>query len=214
MAGDAAQAASAALPPSEPGIYRAVRAGERLYQGEIIARVVEWVPSYAASDPDAVSTVSPMQYELAVVVTQDCDLAQDWSKRQDSPNAETDLTCVLLCRAVPADTAFSSEERFKGKDLQKPIRNNKNERYQYLAEVPATADGAEQGHQAMLVDFKAIFTVRTTEIYRQLRAGTSPAPRRFRLETPWAEHIQCRFAGYHARIGLPRDHFVPETRRQ
>lgn len=213
MAGDAAQAASAALPPSEPGIYRAVRAGERLYQGEILTRVVEWVPSYAAGAPNAVSTVSPMQYELAVVVTQDCDLAQDWSKRQSAPSEETDLTCVLLCRAVLAETAFSSEERFRGKDLQKPIRNNKNERYQYLAEVPTTADGAVQGHQAMLVDFKALFTVRTTELYRQLRVGENPQPRRFRLETPWAEHLQCRFAGYHARIGLPRDHFVPEARR-
>ncbi|MBL8962504.1 MAG: hypothetical protein KF787_12140 [Phycisphaeraceae bacterium] len=154
-----------------------------------------------------------MQYEIAVVVTQDCDLAQDWSKRQAASTAETDLSCVLLCRAVIAESAFVSDERIKGRDLQKPIRNNKNERYQYLAKVPTAADGAAQGHEALLVDFKSLFTIRTTEIYRQLRAGNSPPRRRFRLKTPWAEHLQCRFTGYHARIGLPRDHFMPETRR-
>lgn len=109
MAGDAAQA-SVAPPPPEPGIYRAVRAGERLYQGEIVAEVAEWVPSYAADAPDKVSTVSPTRYALAVVMTQDCDLAQDWSRRQNAPNADTDLPCVLLCPALGADAAFTSAE--------------------------------------------------------------------------------------------------------
>lgn len=213
MAGDAAQASAAAPPPAEPRIYCAVGSGERLYQGEIIAGVMEWVPSYTPNAPDAVSEVVPMRYDLAVVMTQDCDLAQDWSKREANPTLETDLPCVLLCRAVKADEAFASEDRLRGKDLQKPIRNNKNERYQYLAEVPATVDGASQGHPAMLVDFKSLFTVRTAELYRQLRGAGNPQPRRFRLETPWAEHLQCRFAAYHARIALPRDHFIPESRR-
>ena len=213
MAGDGAPADNAMTPLLERGIYCAVHAGDRLYQGEIVADVMEWVPQYAPDVPEYVSQVSPVQYGLALIMTQDCDLAQDWSKRGGQPNTETDLPCVLVCRAVTAESAFSGEERLKGKDLQRPIRNNKNERYQYLAEVPKTADGKTQGRVAMVVDFKALFTIRTAELYRQLRAGASPPPRRFRLETPWAEHLQCRFANYHARIGLPRDHYVPEARR-
>jgi hypothetical protein len=194
-------------------IYRAVQAAERLYQGEIIEGVVEWSPVYGPENPDQVREAIPRLRKLAVVLTQDCDLAQDWTARTANARLETDLPCVLLCPVGGADQAMA-ESGISGKDRKKPICNNKNERYQYLAAATVADDGAGVGHEALLVDFKKLFTIRTVELYRQIRVGEGEAARRrFRLDTPWAEHLQCRFAAYHARIGLPRDHFIPETRR-
>jgi hypothetical protein len=212
LAGEATQAINAAPPPAEPGIYKAVQTGERLYQGEIIANVVEWVPSYAAEALDVVSNVSPVIYDLSVVVTQDCDLEQDWRKRNESPNTDTSLSCVLLCPARFAAPVFNSDPQVRGEGTDR-IRKNQSMRYHFLAEISTSADTATVGPGAMLVDFKALFTVRTIELYRQLRVNTNPAKRGFRLETPWAEHLQNRFANYHSRIGLPRDHFVAGARR-
>lgn len=197
----------------EQSIYRPVRTGNRLFQGEILQDVDEWVPAYDVTDPNLVASVSQARYPFAVVMTQDCDLAQDWLRREALSNAETDLSSVLLCRAAPAESAFASEANLRGRDLQKPIKNNKNERYQYLIGSPVVAGSEVRQHPALLMDFKSVFSVRTSELYRQIRVGAAPVWRGFALETPWAEHLQCRFAWYHARIGLPHDHFVPEARR-
>jgi len=200
----------AASPPSAPGIYRPVALNERLYQGEILERAIEWVPKYDDASPDHVVGVEPRLHRLAIVMIQECDLAQDWSRRTSEVRIVTELTCVLLCPAFPADELRTAQD-INNKRWE-PIRANKNERYQYLAEVPKELDGISEGHAALLIDFKSVFAVRTIELYRQLRMTGAPR-RRCRLETPWAEHLQSRFAAYQARIGLPRDHFVPENRR-
>lgn len=195
-------------------IYRPVCSGERLYQGEILENIVEWVPTYSETDPRSIVEVSPRLRKYVVVLTQDCDLAQDWARRASATQQETDLPHVVLCPAGEAEQRFDADG-ITGNDRRKPIRNNKNERYQYLADVPSHLDGLRRGFSALLIDFKSIFAIRTVELYRQLGLnGEDAARRRFRLTTPWAEHLQCRFASYHSRIALPRDHFVPEARRQ
>lgn len=211
MAGDAAQDPSTAPPSSEPGIYRAVRADERLHLGEVLERVAEWVPFYKSDSRDEVQEAKPTKYPLALVLTQDCDLAQDWNERVGDAHTETALRSILLCPVGKADEVRATQSI--NSTLWDPTRKNLSIRYQYLAEVPREADGAGDGHPPLLADFKAVFTVRAIELYRQLRSGADPPRRRFRLATPWAEHCQCRFAAYHSRIGLPRDHFVPEARR-
>lgn len=211
MAAEDAQAAGAGEAPIPPQIYVPVRLGERLFQGEIIEGVLEWIAKYDASDPDQVVGVEPRLQRLAVILSQDCDLAQDWGRRQSELREVTDLRSVLMCPAWPAEQ-LREEQKLTTRRWE-VVRQNKDERYAYLADVPPSADGAGQGHPALLLDLASYFTVRTSELYRQLR-DTSGAPRRrCRLATPWREHLQCRFAGYQARIGLPMDHFVPEGRR-
>ena len=212
MAGECAQDTSAASPPSAPGIYRAVGPEERLFQGEVVERILEWIPKYDSARPDQVVGAEPRLQKLAVILTQDCDLAQDWDKRQADPRVDTDLRSVLVCPAWAADELRRSQNLTTRR--WEVVRQNKDERYAYVAEIPREVDAAGEGHPALLLDLTNYFTIRTVELYRQLR-GTGPgAPRRrCRLETPWREHLQYRFAAYHARIGLPRDHFVPESRR-
>lgn len=206
-------ASIATAPPTLPLIYSAVKTGDRLFQGELVEGILDWVPVYEdATNPDAVTGVEPRLRRLSVIFTQDCDLEQDWGQRRAQPASDTDLSCVMLCPAWPAEERRA--ERDIKSDLWKPIRSNKNERYQYLAEVPNEADQAAEGHPALLLDFKQYFTVRTVELYRQLRSTPTNRPRRrCKLESPWREHLQSRFATYLARVGLPKDHFIPENRR-
>jgi hypothetical protein len=212
LAGELVQVDAPGSGPGVPAIYRAVENGSRLFQGELVERLIEFIPKYRASAPDEVEELAPRVRPLAVVVSQDCDLEQDWSRRQKDVRGESDLPCVLLCPALPAEQLRETQKL--ASDLWKPIRSNKNERYQYLAEVPAQRDQASEGHVALLVDFRSVFTLGTVEIYRQLRSTATEAPRRrFRLETPWAEHLQARYAYYVSRIALPLDHFIPESRK-
>jgi hypothetical protein len=191
------------------GIYCAVTAGERLYQGELLERVNAWGPAYDENNHDAVVGLQPIVHALSLVLSQDCDLAQDWTRRQTDIWAETDLRSVLLCPAFPAED-LRRQQSLSSRRWE-TVRQNKDERYAYLAEVPVESDLAHTGHPAILLDLTNYFTVRTPELYRQLR--TNDARSRCRLETPWREHLQARFAAFLARIGLPRDHFVPESRR-
>lgn len=212
MAGECAQDTSAGSPPSGSGIYRSVRAGERLFQGELVERILEWIPKYDTTQPDQVVGVEPRLQKLLVILTQDCDLARDWNMRRAEPRVVTDLRSVLVCPACPADELRESQNLTNKK--WEVVRQNKDERYAYLAEIPREVDAACEGHAALLLDLTNYFTVRTVELYRQLQITGPDAPRRrCVLETPWREHLQCRFAAYQARIGLPRDHFVPESRR-
>jgi hypothetical protein len=193
-------------------IYRSAIAGGRLSQGEIIQDLIEWTPSYAANAEDTVDGVAPIVHQFAVVLTQDCDLEQDWKGSEVAKRKDRDLLNILIC---PANNAESLRQKQSiNSERWTPIRNNKNERYQYLADVPATADVSRAGIPALLLDFRRVFAVRAFEAYRQiLGTDDSAAKRRTVLKTPWAEHLQLRFCMYQARIGLPLDHFVPEKRR-
>lgn len=194
-------------------IYHLVSSDQRLFQGEFLERVIEWIPKHDSTEnPQEVTGIEPRLHKSVIIMTQDCDLEQDWAKRSSNLAETTNLPGILMCPAAPADEARVLHSL--STDLWKSVRSNKNERFQYLADVPQEHDGAREGHPAVLVDFKSLFSIRTVEIYRQLRRRSADSPRRrFRMATPWAEHMQCRFAAYLARIGLPRDHFTPESRR-
>ncbi len=201
---------SIAVSPMEPAIYEASPDKGRFCQGEVLESVLEWVPVYTAQR--AVEGTKPSVHQLAVVFGQDCDLVQDWRERQDDQDAETELRSIILCPARAAEVL--RKEHHLNRKLFEQIRLNKLDRYQYLDAIPNNHDRCKKGHPPMLVDFKNYFTVRTVELYRQAAgADDPPLSRRARLATPWREHLQLRFAMFHARIGLPRDHFTPLSRR-
>ncbi len=190
-------------------IYLPAKAESRLHQGELLAGVHEWAAAY--KDDGSLDGARPIVHRLAIVLAQDCDLEQDWRSRQDDLYLQTDLRNVLFCPVWPAED-LRSEHGIDTKFF-KNVRQNKIDRYQYLAAVPKECDAGD-GHPPMLVDFKSYFTVRTVEAYRQLRMEEGlDVQRRCRLGIPWREHLQGRFAAFLGRVGLPVDHFVPEGRR-
>jgi hypothetical protein len=181
----------------------------------VLRRVWEWVARY--DDEGRAIGAKARAHELAVIVTQECDLEGDSRKRAEDPMAETDLPSVLLChaKAVTGDVRDHLREHcgVKG-ERWRFVRSNSDPRFQYLAEVHREEDAADVGSAAMLVDFKSFFTVRTEELYRQLRTAAEESAARFTiLNCPWREHLQQRFTSYLSRVGLQRDHFVPEGRR-
>lgn len=207
-------------PPESPGpeeadpaspIYSLPVAEDQLHQGEILRDIWEWVAEY--DETGAVVGARPKRHPLAVLLTQECDLAQDFRVRKEELRAETDLKSLLFCPAWKADDLRNQRDDIDSK-FWKIVRQNKAERYHYLAEVVAASDARGEGYDPMLVDFKSFFSVRTIEVYRQLRNDAEDSAASFCvLGCPWREHLQGRFASYLARVGLPLDHFVPVNRR-
>ncbi len=199
--------------PVASGYYSRPKEGDQLHQGELLRRVWDWIAKY--DDNGKPIGAEAHIYKLAVIVAQDCDLEQDFDDRKDEPTVETDLRSVLLCRAAPAEEFRAERRKELSTSFWRIVRSNRAERYQYVAEVPTEADAAGKGHEAMLVDFKSYFTVRTVELYRQIRATDEKSAALFTvLNVPWREHLQQRFVSYQARVGLPLDHFIPEGRRK
>ena len=195
----------------QPAIYLDSSGDGRFHQGELLDNVREWVPVY--SKDNEVEGTKPLLHRYSVVLTQDCDLEQDWRIRQEESGIETELRNVILCPASPADELRKSQGITN--KYFKIVRQNKVDRYQYLAEFNPTSTTNMDSHPAMLVDFKSYFTVRTIELYRQHNVVTTNGlQRRARLAIPWREHLQLRFAAFQSRIGLPLDHFIPESRRK
>ncbi len=199
--------------PVPSSYYSRPKEGEQLHQGELLRQVWEWVARY--DNEGEVIGAEPRVHKLAVIATQECDLEQDFQERENDPMVETELRSILLCRAAPAEGPQGLREQHKlTSRFWELVRSNRAERYQYLAEVPVEADAAEKGHKPILVDFKSYFTVRTLELYRQIRATDEDSAALLTvLNVPWREHLQQRFVSYQARVGLPLDHFIPEGRR-
>lgn len=141
-------------------------------------------------------------HPFVIVLTQDCDLEQDFELRGTQDGGA--LPHLLLCEA--AATSDLKAKVSPGKDIWKRIIQNKDERYQCLEEVPAEQDAISHGIPSLGCDFKRYFTAPTDEVYK--RIDLSEIARRSRLLTPYAEHLLHRFCNFQARVPLPQAHKV------
>ena len=185
-----------------------------LRQGEIVTGLLhsaltgESLVRYMTSGNSTDNKTSVVRYEYAVVMTQDCDLEQDFKIRQSGGTSDKVLQHILFCEAAPADS-FHEDPALKSREIRKHFTNNKMERYQYLGSIDASVDSERKGIPALGLDFKRYFTVPTELVYLQLENG---AKRRARLGVPFAEHLSDRFFAYHARIALPVQHHARESK--
>ena len=166
-----------------------------LRQSEILTGLVQNEYDLTSVAGDGVRQRS---HEYAVVCSQDCDLLRDYEAR--TAGTPTTINGVLIYEAEPADQArersgLSSKE-------WKRVRQNKDERYHYLPEVPAGLDRLAVGLPALILDFRRFFTMPPDVIYGQVEQRQT-AQRRCRLETPFREHLQARLAFYLLRVALP-----------
>jgi hypothetical protein len=198
--------------PAQMAKYAAVPQGDRLRQGEILAGVVQVCQSLATIGEPEIQ-VEEITYPYVIVLTQDCDLEQDAQLRQKANQDSGDwadtggrqkLKSVLLCEAFPVADLKSMLP--PGKDIWKRVIQNKDERYQCIESVPPDLDAANLGIPSLGCDFRRFFTVPADELYRRL--DLKRMPRRSRLLTPYAEHLQHRFCSFQARIPLPENHEV------
>jgi len=197
----------------EPAVYSASVHPGRLWQGEILGNLPQWkltpeglVASGAHLDPEpgvarpiAIEVV-PIDHRFVVVLTQDCDLVQDFKARAEGKES---LLNLLVCDAYPEEEAHA---RFRSlPDRWQKLKQNQMERYQFLQAVAPHEDLSGRGLSALVLDFKDCFTLPTAEVYQRLELGTR---RRSRLLSPYLEHMIHRFHNFQSRVALPRDHLT------
>ncbi len=188
-----------------PPIYRASLppASYCLRQGEILSNVVQSQLSLASvgGPPE----VDFKHHPFAVLLTQDCDLEQDFDAKQKGKMNDKRLPGLLFCEMA---TAEETKVRVAENNLKQwerlSIRINKNERYHFFQKVDPSCDARQIGLDELVVDFKRYFTLPTEEVYRRIECGE--AHRRCVLVSPYLEHLSSRFAYYLSRVALPLDH--------
>jgi len=191
----------------DPHPYSAPSASERLFQGEILSNVVERsVKCTSTAGSAAEFGLVEITHPHAVLLTQDCDLLQDSNARQnpDLDSAKRKNSLVPNLVLVVASEFEKTKGRFNGSEISKRVRQNKEERFQFLSAVPISLDGLKLGVPALVLDFKRFFTYPTEEFLQAVKRGE--IQRRSRLLTPYAEHLSSRFGYFILRIGLPLDH--------
>ncbi len=126
---------------------------------------------------------------------------QDFEIRRQNGTIEKLLPNILFCEVATAEQLRGTAG---GSDIWKRIRQNKDERYQFLQKVELADDAAGEGLPELGIDFKRHFTLTTTEVYQRIKIGDTK--RRCTLVSPYLEHLSCRFAYFLSRVALPLDH--------
>lgn len=175
---------------------------DRLIQGDVLRDVTVY---QVESTPDGHEDVHALVLQYAVVVTQDCDLEQDFERRTAGDGVDKYLHSIIL---LPAFTEGDVKEGKHlellglkgppvGKDQMARIRKLQETRYHFLH--------PEQDYQIppLVLDFKMSFTVSRDELYRALKKSYLAT-----MEELFREQLSQRFANYLSRIGTP-DSFEP-----
>lgn len=196
-------------------MYRIADKSEPLRQGEIITDLTRAVLDldqlpHGKFPESGIAQFRQLMYRFAIVVSQDCDLEQDFRVRQLGDEDEIDrkrvrlLPEVLFCVAEAA-TILKTEpyKNALGRSTSraKLVQENKDERFHYLAEVPSDQDSLGAGIAPLLIEFRRYFTIPTDEIYRRIEQRA--AFRRCVLVPPYRDHFATRFHYYQYRIALP-----------
>jgi len=200
------------LPPEpeeeSPAVYGPSEAEGRLWQGEILENLIQLqvnIETIELNEEGAVE-VRPVNHELVLVLSQDCDLEQDYKRRQAALLGT--LPNILFCEVYRAEdlrARVQAQDQLGRQDWKRRIAQNQNDRFQYLQRVEANQDLRHLGLPALAIDFKIYFTVPSDELYFRLRHGIL---RRSRLNSPYIEHLAYRFYKFQSRIALPRDHAI------
>lgn len=194
---------------SEPLFYIASPSEGPLLQTEILSSVTEYRLVLESISSDDEPEFESVIHQYAIIVSQDCDLEQDYRHRTElkaegkpiEVEDEKLLPSVLLCEVGP-ESAISSA--MKGTTVRDRFRQNKEERYQFLKAVESDFDAENSGIEAMGIDFKRYFSVPTEELYAQL---SGDCKRRCSLAPQYLEHLSRRFTNHLSRVALPKDHY-------
>jgi hypothetical protein len=178
----------------------------RLVQGELLGPLWEYVPTIAPVEvpQGAEIAVAPSPHERVILITQDCDLEQDFQIRfpdgwlgqaadgvDDMPGA---VPQVVFC-----DTFEDLRPRVAGSDIFKRAKRNQDERYHAFPEAEIEEVGGAVPE--LFIDFRRAVALPTGFVYAGIREGgvgrIALLPEIFRLD------LAHRFYGYLSRIPVP-----------
>jgi hypothetical protein len=183
-------------------VYSAEGLDHQLRQSEIISNLVQ--PIFVPEQGEKPAGTMFRRHNFVVILSQDCDLLRDYESRVRG--GEEILNEVLVYELEEAVTL--RKRAALNSTLWKQIQPNNHERFHYLEPVPKETDLQCVGLPELLMDFRRYFSLPGREIERQLGLP-SGARRRCRLEMPYREHLQTRYAFYCQRVGLPVPHTSP-----
>lgn len=173
----------------------------RVCQGDILRDFVyvEW-----AYEESGKIKISDREIPYLVVLTQDCDLEQDFtnhnSSSHDGLNHDKYLQSILVCPAYLAEDLKAgnhlSEMNMKMEQINSErwsqLKKNQTSRYHFLK--------GQTEHQVpeLVIDFKHYYTIPRPILYSKLKDSYLAT-----LNSLFRESLSQRFAYYLSRIGLP-----------
>ncbi len=178
-------------------------------QAELLTSISEFqaIPD-ANENPTEVAT-RRVEHPLIIVLSQDCDLEQDFNVRHPAEKPPPDheaveaspaaLTHVLLCDAhEESELKKRLPDGLGSRDFRR-IAGNQNERYHRI-------DGAELGDTGasidpLFLDFRRYFSIPCPAIYEQF--ASNAAGRTARLPAYYLHDLNHRFYSYLARVAIP-----------
>ncbi|MBX9951768.1 MAG: hypothetical protein K2Y39_21540 [Candidatus Obscuribacterales bacterium] len=204
-------------------------------QGELLSNVVlnrlsrDEVNNAFSTSGDDGPAIETQAVPLAIVLTQSCDLVDDFRAR---PSVEVQLASLLGMENGPAKDEAQKQYSLASNDLLrnillcevfvaervrylfgenwKTVRQNDHKRYHFLCEVNQAEDLAGTGLPPLVIDMIRYFTIPAGELYKRLEP-TCPARERARrrctLAAPILEHLTSRFAYSLSRVALEYSHW-------
>jgi hypothetical protein len=175
----------------------------RLFHGEILRNVVEYVPT-GLMDADGAPEIGAVLHPLVVVLTPACDLVSDYEERDELASgadaAGNALNSKLLPHIQCCDLFLDSEFRgpfgFNSRSWSL-VKENRDVRFH---RVPAEdIDGLN--HPDLFLDFKRIISVPTEYLYRKLNDNS--AERCGEIPPPWMSQLLQRCYGFQGRVCVP-----------
>jgi hypothetical protein len=182
----------------------------RLKQGEIISNLNE----LRLQIPEAknISTIlakkdvkfDSLEHPYVMVVSQDCDLEQDYGARFSTVAEDKLLRHILVCALFVQDELKGRTNKLTGRkiinsELWKRIRQNQDERYHYLIEAPI--EGTGNTIPELIADFKTTFSLPTEFVYWMISTGD--ATRKGVLCSPYLEDLMHRLYTFLGRVATP-----------
>jgi len=179
-----------------------IRKRSRISQGDIY-KDVEFI-EYAI-EKEGVIEISKIIFPFVMVLTQDCDLNQDYTvrwARNGAANHDKKIISVIVAPLYNVEHVYSGEhlselemimaEIKKGKTQGNTLRQNQTPRYHYL-EFPANVPIVSS-----VIDFKHYFTVNVEYLKKHKKVNFI-----CQIGPLYREDVSQRFSSYLSRIGLP-----------
>ena len=150
----------------------------------------------------------PIEHPFSIVVSQDCDLTQDYNFRFNSIGKPRHaISSILFCEAMLAKDLVHGDEHekvFEEGAIRQDYRNNNDFRFHFIQKIPKDLDALACGIDELGFVFKRFFSIPSQEAYDQLKLGL--AERRTVLKRPYREHFCDRFYNYNKRVALPEQY--------
>ncbi len=189
-------------------VYEPSAPGGPIRQAELLSNVEEYQVELDDQGSSEALGFIRVEHPLVVVVSQDCDLEQDFNLRhpagdqvitsEEADARATALPYVLMCEGYGEEELGGHlPDSFGSKDFRR-IRQNQNERYHCLEE--GRLGSPEETIEPLFFDFRRHFSLPSAGLYGQLDRGQ--VARRGRVPVYHLHDLVHRFFGYLSRVAI------------